>query len=703
MPVTYDLTVGVVGAPKRDSRFLCHQRLWVAAAACVAVLVFAATAAAVSPGDFDQTFGSGGVIADQFGSGANAQTDAGAVAVQPDGKVLVGGDVWLSGEERLLVMRLNPDGTLDSSFANGGKLIVQLGQGSSPQSAVNGLAVQGDGRIVITGHVSDSSGNDELLVARLNPDGSFDSSFGSGGKVITQLGQGGAGAGSYGRAAAIDSTGRVVLDGSATDSSLASKVFVARFNSDGSPDSSFGSGGAVIVNSPIEFARGLAVQADGKVLVSGYDPASSDTFAVLRLTSSGVLDGSFGSGGEVIQQLGQTCMTCAAPISEADALTVQPDGRVVVVGEASDSSGHDDSLIVRLHPDGSFDSSFGAGGVVRDDMGLPNAGGPYSSLAAVIVMPNGKLLVGGRASDANRYGAFLIARLKGDGTLDSSFGSGGEVVSQFGLTPTSGSPDSAVNALALDESHGKLVAASGATDTNGYPKLLVARLIADLSPTASLAITPNPVQAGNPVTFAGAASDPDGTIAGYAWNYGDGTTGTGATATHTYATAGTYTVTLTVTDDAGATAGATGTETVTAPPAPRFSHVFQTHHRWREGNALVQIARKRRPPVGTTFGFTLSEPARVTLSFIQKHSGRRVGHRCTVPTKHNKHRPRCSRTTVAGTLSLTAQAGANTVRFAGRLSRTRRLKPGAYTLIITATNSYGETATATLRFLIVTR
>jgi hypothetical protein len=106
--------------------------------------------------------------------------------------------------------------------------------------------------------------------------------------------------------------------------------------------------------------------------------------------------------------------------------------------------------------------------------------------------------------------------------------------------------------------------------------------------------------------------------------------------------------------------------------------------------------------VGTTFSFALNEPATVNFTFTHQLPGRRAKRRCVARAKKNRHRPVCRRTVVAGTLLFTAHAGENTLVFQGRLSRTRKLRPGAYTLVITATNSAGmHSAAKLLRFTIV--
>lgn len=385
------------------------------------------------------------------------------MAVQGDWKVLVAGWVFTTASE-FLVVRFNPDGSLDSSFGNSGKVAVQLGSTAYPGSIANALAILPDGKIVVGGYANDSAGNGDLLLVRLNPDGSFDSSFGTGGVVLAPLG--------------------------------------------GGPN-----------GSQWAEADHLALQPDGKIVASGYDYNSGSPQSVLiRLNPDGTVDSSFANGGTLVTQLGDGCSSCGTPPLGNDALAVQADGKILGAGTADDPASSDASLIIRLNGDGGFDHTFGSGGKVVDDLGTHLAGGRSSDLRALVLQANGKILVGGFGNDSTSNGAFLVARLNSDGSLDSAFGTAGEVLSQLGTTSP---PQSAVHALAVGP-EGKVVAAGYVQDTDGYGKLMVARLIADRPPTASFTTSPTSVPAGSPVSFNGSASrDPDGTIASYAWNFGE--------------------------------------------------------------------------------------------------------------------------------------------------------------------------------------
>jgi DNA-binding beta-propeller fold protein YncE len=267
-----------------------------------------------------------------------------------------------------------------------------------------------------------------------------------------------------------------------------------------------------------------------------------------------------------------------------------------------------------------------------------------------------------------------------------------------------------------------------ATGSIGQPHGIV--VLPDPGPVASF--TAAAALPGSATSFnASASSGAGGAVAVYDWSFGDGGTAAngGVAPTHTYATPGTYTVTLTVTDEAGcsttlvftgrtaycgvdAAATATRTVTVPSPPAPTvavpvaptLSHLAETAKTWREGGALAQISasgsKKKRPPLGTTFSFVLNEPASIVFTFAEPVAGRKVGKSCVAQTSKNKHKPRCARTLTAGTFTFSAHAGTNKVHFEGLISRHTKLKPGSYTLLVSATASGKRSTTGTLHFTI---
>ncbi|MEA2424978.1 MAG: hypothetical protein QOH13_1388, partial [Thermoleophilaceae bacterium] len=140
----------------------------------------------------------------------------------------------------------------------------------------------------------------------------------------------------------------------------------------------------------------------------------------------------------------------------------------------------------------------------------------------------------------------------------------------------------------------------------------------------------------------------------------------------------------------------------TSPTPPNVTNVTQSHGTWQEGNLLAALASKSKPPVGTTFTFALNAQARISFAFTQRVGGRKVKGRCVAQTKDNRRGPACTRTVTPGRLSFPGHSGTNRVSFQGRISPARKLKPGRYSLIITATNAAGQHSSAkTLRFTIV--
>jgi len=123
---------------------------------------------------------------------------------------------------------------------------------------------------------------------------------------------------------------------------------------------------------------------------------------------------------------------------------------------------------------------------------------------------------------------------------------------------------------------------------------------------------------------------------------------------------------------------------------PDVTGASESHATWRSSGKLAGIARRRRTPVGTTFSFGLNESASVRFAFTQRVSGRRVGKSCVAQTKHNRRRSSCNRTVTTATISFAGHAGVNRITFQGRASRTQKLRPGRYVLVITATNAAGE-------------
>ncbi|UOR00199.1 hypothetical protein MUN81_22620 (plasmid) [Hymenobacter sp. 5317J-9] len=371
-----------------------------------------------------------------------------AVALQPDGKVLVGGDFTAYNGNAAApdnVLRLNADGSLDASF-NGG--------GAGANGIVRAVATTPDGKVVIGGIFTGYNGNAAApdRVLRLNADGSLDASFNSGGS----------GTDDYVYALAVQPNGKVLVGGSYStfNGSTAAPRRVLRLNANGSLDASFNPGGSGADG----IVWSLALQPDGKVLVGGtsasYNGNANTPHFVMRLTAEGALDQSFNAGG-------------AGTSSVVYALAVQPDGKVLAGGTFTAYNGNlaAPDQILRLNADGSLDAGFNAGGT-----------GANSYLLAVAVQPDGKVLIGGNFSAYN--GDFAapdrVLRLNADGTLDNTFNNGGAGANNL------------VHALAL-QGNGQLVIGAYSMPTTAMPRPRISCCAS--TPTAAPTTRPRPCRA----------------------------------------------------------------------------------------------------------------------------------------------------------------------------------------------------------------
>lgn len=259
-----------------------------------------------------------------------------SLALQADGKIVVAGEGINSGslDFASLIARFNADGTLDSTFANGGKLLINT-IGTTSRARV--VKIQSDGKIIVGGNFKDGSGPASFYLVRYDMNGTPDASFNAG--MVT------ASPGTDPELVdiAILSDGKIVIAGTTNGSSNAD-VFLMRYNADGTLDTTFGSAGTVITDDLLhgkEMAAGLAIQADGKIIVSAtYQPTTGTIldreFSLFRYDANGGLDTTFGdSFGMVFTNFG------SANDDFANAVQIQQDGKIVVVGTSSNSSHYD--------------------------------------------------------------------------------------------------------------------------------------------------------------------------------------------------------------------------------------------------------------------------------------------------------------------------------------------------------------------------
>ncbi|MEM7314167.1 MAG: LamG-like jellyroll fold domain-containing protein, partial [Planctomycetota bacterium] len=420
------------------------------------------------------TFESGdGIETTAFGVGDDSGSET---VVLPNGEILVVGSSNNGSDDDFAIARYNSDGSLDTSFGGGNGFVVTTISGGDDYAS--SVAVQQDGKILLSGT---NDATNDFVVVRYDADGTLDTSFGTAGIVTTDI----SGGFDNGYDLLVQQDGKVVVLG--THDSGDSEATLIRYNSDGSLDASFGTGGIVTTSYGTDDAYTLAatLQADGKILITGFaGGATNDDVLLARYNTDGTLDTTFGSGSGFV-------LTAVGTASDYGyAVATQDDGKIVVAGP---SFGGSDSgfTILRYNADGTLDTSFSGG----DGIATTTLSSGYDIPNTIVVQSDGKLVVSGSTENGSDEDVAVV-RYNSDGTLDTSFGTGGIVT----IDVASGND---YGYLALQED-GKLVLA-GSSDHGANEDVLVIRLNSDGSFDNRFSLEPtldgNPtfVEGGSPV------------------------------------------------------------------------------------------------------------------------------------------------------------------------------------------------------------
>lgn len=324
----------------------------------------------------DHSFGNGGQIV--FSGGAGKDDYAFGIALDANEKILVTGREHNGKDSDLLLLRCNPDGTPDNTFGENGT-VRYAGSGDATDSG-RGIVVQKDGKIVVCGEVNVSS-HKELAVLRFTPDGLPDPGFASAGVFTLGAGEGNE---SYGFGTALDQEERIVITGGISQAGKEG-IGLVRVNSNGTIDTSFGKDGLVIwhgTQGGPDYGNWVSITRDGKILITGVETDTSGSFDIvlLRYNQDGTPDFSFGDEGVV--------RFAKSGYDYAWSQTILDDGRIVIAG-TSVVNGLESPVLIGFSPDGQPDSAFGKGGIQSfETIGI----GP---LYAVHSIPEGKILAAG--------------------------------------------------------------------------------------------------------------------------------------------------------------------------------------------------------------------------------------------------------------------------------------------------------------------
>lgn len=420
---------------------------WLLAAAFTVSHIFHSTAFAVDAGDLDTTFSSDGIVLTNVGG----RFDRGeAVAVQNDGKIVVAGSSRLGVNRVITVVRYNPDGSLDTDFDTDGVVTTPLlGQ----DDAAFGVAIQDNDKILVGGRTWNGANFDFVLV-RYEADGSLDATFGASGIVTTGFSTG---SNDEAFAIALQNDGNIILAGK-TGIGLLSAFALARYNTDGSLDTTFGVGGLVVTDlAGPDQALSIALQDDDRIVAAGFSfNGVTDDVAIVRYQPNGNVDTGFGTNGVIVLDL-------TSSDERATGVAIQLDTRIVVSG-FTNANGNFDFLLLRFLADGTRDTSLGGTGVVITDLQ-----GSDDEAQDLTIQSDNKMVAVGSSTDTGSLidNEFALVRYDPDGTLDSSFGKNGIVVTMIGTL--------ADVALAVTlQADGRIVAA-GVADAGPDTDITVAR------------------------------------------------------------------------------------------------------------------------------------------------------------------------------------------------------------------------------------
>ena len=346
------------------------------------VAAFNFNTTAQNSGDNDPTFNPTDI---GFGFGVGANGEILTTAIQPDGKIIIGGNfTTYNGTTRNRIARLNTDGSLDTTF----------NPGSGASHSIQTMVIQSDGKIIIGGYFTNYNGAARNRIARLNTDGSLDMTFfygtGTNGWIYSII---------------LQSDGKIIIGGDFTTYNGTTRNLIARLNTDGSLDVTFnpGSGANYVIYT-------TAIQSDGKIIIGGAFTSynGSARACIARLNTDGSLDATFNPG------IGANNVIYT--------IAIQSDGKIIIGGDFTTYNGASRNRIARLNTDGTLDTTFNSGT------------GASTLISTATIQSDGKIIVGGNFTTYNGTAKNRIARLNNDGTLDTTFNLGSGASSKIQIT-----------------------------------------------------------------------------------------------------------------------------------------------------------------------------------------------------------------------------------------------------------------------------
>jgi len=479
------------------ARFIRHKKIvW---GTLLSLCSFSPSLFAAAPGTLDTTFNSGGALPGTQRTTIDTATQAFGlgVAIQSDSKIVAVGIAVEGGVDRFAVARLNTNGLLDATFNPGGSLpgtvSTAIDNAANPSDGYS-VAIQSDGKIVVAGTVTDSiSGLTRIALARFNTNGTLDTAtFNSGGTlpgtVSTAIDNPANNAFLFFvGGVAIQSDGKIVVTGAVTEGGI-DKFAVARFNANGTLDTTFNAGGTLqgTVSTAIDNAANpsdgtsVAIQINGKIVVGGFvTEGGVNKFALAQFNTNGTLDtATFNSGGTLPGTVSTDIDSPTKPMDAFAQIALQQDGKIVIAGDVHNGASDFKFAAARFNLDGSIDMTFNSTGSLPgtasyfvDSIGQSSVG---TSAALQI---NGQIVIAGYLLEGISIAEqFAVLRLNPNGLLDTTFNPSGTLPGTASTPFIPASTFVTASAVAI-QSDNKIVLNGSIDEGGGVNKFALARFL----------------------------------------------------------------------------------------------------------------------------------------------------------------------------------------------------------------------------------
>lgn len=366
-----------------------------------------------SNGTLDTTFNSTGVVLASINK--NKSNRPCTVKIQTDGKIVLSGTSYLTYNNDIAILRFNTNGTLDTTFNETGK--VTSGILANGSDDLGKLAVQSDGKILATGYTTTYN----LSVVRYNANGSLDTSFNNKGIVTDNFAHPYYTNQPSATAVLSQTNGKVLLIGNYLGNSNTGEIFIRRYNANGSIDNTFGNSGtaSLNINSNWTYSNSATLQSDGKIVITGVSrfDTTNNVVTLIRYNSTGTLDTTFNGTGFL--------NTSISANSEGNTIAVQPDGKILVGGWVTNGA-NKDLLLIRYNSNGSLDNTFNGTGMITQGLGNGD-----DVILKIALQSDGKIAVLSSYVNASSSVKLALLRYQSNGSLDTSFNSTGKLLTTY--------------------------------------------------------------------------------------------------------------------------------------------------------------------------------------------------------------------------------------------------------------------------------